>query len=517
MKNKCFSEVVRVFHERITPEEGYLAGYAAVMNAYKLQAPVPDILSLISHKHKQYQKDEWRVFTPRHMPEDTLIGHLTFALKHEGIELGLLKVLFKTVSPDEWVHMIAQEPTGQYSRKIWFLYEWLMDAALDLPNMTAGNYVDLIDTNIQFGCMASSANSKRHRVRNNLPGTRDFCPMIRKTAALEQYIRLGLSGKTKEIMGGIHPDVMARTATFLLLKDSKASYAIEGERPPQNRAQRWGRAMGQAGKSPITREELIRLQQIVIDNPRFTKMGFRRQEGFIGEHDRRHGTPIPDHISARWKDVEILMDGLIAMDRMLENDPDFDAVLAAAMTAFGFVFIHPFVDGNGRIHRYLIHHVLLRKEYVAKGMIFPVSSIIVERLDEYRKALEAFSLYRLELVEWRPDEANNVEVLNETIDLYRYFDATKQAEFLYSCVQQTVEHTIPEEVDYLEKYDRMKSYLDNYFEMPDKLVALLIRFLERGNGQLSERARNKEFRELTSEEAARIQDKFRDIFLSGNS
>lgn len=70
------------------------------------------------------------------------------------------------------------------------------------------------------------------------------------------------------------------------------------------------------------------------------------------------------------------------------------------------------------------------------------------------KTLEAFSLYCLELVEWRPDETNNVEVLNETIDLYRYFDATKQAEFLYSCVQQTVEHTIPEEVDNLEKYAR---------------------------------------------------------------
>ncbi len=89
----------------------------------------------------------------------------------------------------------------------------------------------------------------------------------------------------------------------------------------------------------------------------------------------RNGTPIPDHISARWKDVETLIDGLIAMDQLLEKDPGFDAVLAAAMVAFGFVFIHPFADGNGRIHRYLIHHLLLRKEYVAPGMIFPVSSI----------------------------------------------------------------------------------------------------------------------------------------------
>lgn len=338
--------------------------------------------------------------------------------------------------------------------------------------------------------------------------------MIRRTAVLERYMELGLSDQIKQIIGGIHPDVMARTAAFLLLKDSKASYAIEGEKPLQNRAQRWGRAIGQAGKSPITKEELVRLQQIVIDNPRFTKMGFRKQEGFIGEHDRRHGTPIPDHISARWKDVDVLVNGLITMDQMLEEDSDFDAILSAVMVAFGFVFIHPFEDGNGRIHRYLIHHVLLRKEYVAKGMIFPVSSIILERLDEYRQSLEAFSRERLDLVRWRPDESNNVEVLNETIDLYRYFDATKQAEFLYSCVQETIENTIPAEVDYLEKYDLMKDYLDNYFEMPDKTVALLIRFLEQGKGQLSERAKSKEFQELTADEVLRIQEKYQNIFIA---
>lgn len=241
-------------------------------------------------------------------------------------------------------------------------------------------------------------------------------------------------------------------------------------------------------------------------------MGFREQEGFIGEHDRRYGTPIPDHISARWKDLDALMDGLIATNQKLEKDGPFDAVLAAALIAFGFVFIHPFVDGNGRIHRYLIHHVLLRKEYVSKGIIFPVSAIILERLVEYRRVLESFSKSRLDLIEWKPAENNNVEVLNETIDLYRYFDATKQVEFLYSCVQQTIEQTIPEEVEYLEKYDLMKDYLDNLFEMPDKTVALLVRFLEQGNGKLSERAKAREFKELTEEEVDTIENKYQEIF-----
>jgi hypothetical protein len=507
-----FSQLITIFQERVAPEEGHLVGYGALYIAFNLQAPLPDTLALVSKKHKQYATEEWSVFTPRYMPEETLMGHLTFALKYEGVNLGLLKKIFGQLDPADVNELISKEPTGQYSRKIWFLYEWLTDIQLAAPNLIKGNYIDLVDETIQF-TYHGIAVSKRHRIRNNLPGVKDFCPMVRKTALLEKYIHLDLSQQIKKIIGKIHPDVMARTAAFLLLKDSKASYAIEGERPPQNRAQRWGRAIGQAGQKPISKDELIRLQQIVIDNPRFTKMGFRDQEGFIGEHDRRHGTPIPDHISARWKDLESLMNGLIAANQKLENDKSFDAVLAAAMIAFGFVFIHPFVDGNGRIHRYLIHHVLLRKEYVSKGIIFPVSAIILERLDEYRRVLESFSKPRLDLIEWKTAENNNVKVLNETIDLYRYFDATKQVEFLYSCVQQTIEQTIPEEVDYLEKYDLMKDYLDNLYEMPDKTVALLIRFLDQGNGKLSERVRSKEFKELTNGEVEAIEHKYQEIFL----
>lgn len=511
MNHNHFSQLITVFHEREVPEEGWLVGYGAIYKVFDLPAPLPDILALISRKHKQYKTADWIVFTPRHKPDDTLMDHLTFALKYEGIDLGILKNLFKKLSIEEISQLITKEPTGQYSRKLWFLYEWLMDLKLDIPDLTTGNYIDLVDETIQYASRQFTA-SKRHRVRNNLPGVRGYCPMIRKTILLEEYIHHDLSLRIKKMMGKIHPDVMARTAAFLLLKDSKASYAIEGERPPQNRAQRWGRAIGQAGQKPITKDELIRLQQIVIDNPRFTQMGLREQEGFIGAHDRRYGTPIPDHISARSKDLEALIDGLINTNQKLEQDASFDAVLAAAMIAFGFVFIHPFVDGNGRIHRYLIHHVLLRKGYVSKGIIFPVSAIILERLDEYRRVLESFSKPRLDLIEWKAAENNNVDVLNDTIDLYRYFDATKQVEFLYSCVQQTIEQTIPEEIDYLEKYDLMKDYLDNIFEMPDKTVALLVRFLEQGNGTLSERAKTKEFKELTDEEVSMIESKYQEVF-----
>ncbi len=220
---------------------------------------------------------------------------------------------------------------------------------------------------------------------------------------------------------------------------------------------------------------------------------------------------MPEHISARPDDLKALMTGLIETYELLCKD-DFDAVLIATLIAFGFVFIHPFEDGNGRIHRYLFHHVLAENDFVPKGLIFPVSAVILERIDEYRKILEHFSKPRLDLIEWRPTENNNVEVLNETIDLYRYFDATNQAEFFFECVEETVNKTLPDEVEYLKKYDLLNEFIKNYIDMPDNLVDLLIRFLSQNNGKLSKRGQKKEFAKLTDREIQAIEQKYEEIF-----
>ncbi len=68
------------------------------------------------------------------------------------------------------------------------------------------------------------------------------------------------------------------------------------------------------------------------------------------------------------------------------------------------------------------------------------------------------------------------------------------------------------EVAYLQKYDSMKIWLDNNFEMPDKMVAMLIRFLEQNNGSLSKRAQEKEFKDLTSEEIKKIESQYKITF-----
>ena len=241
-------------------------------------------------------------------------------------------------------------------------------------------------------------------------------------------------------------------------------------------------------------------------------MGLRIQGGFVGEHDRITGEPMPDHISAKYEDLDELIDGLIEVNRILIND-DFDAVLAATIIAFGFVFIHPFEDGNGRIHRYLIHHVLAKKKFVDQGIIFPISASILDHISDYRFVLESYSKPLLEFIEWKETSKHNVMVVNNTKDFYRFFDATKQAEFLFGCVEDTVENIIPNEIKYLSNYDAFKRYLEEEFEMPDKLIALLVRFLEQNNGQMSKRAQENEFNMLKSHEIEVIEAEFRSIFM----
>jgi Fic family protein len=520
MTNRAyFSFVAPVFNGLSLPE-GYISGYTAIIHALQLNVPYPKRLVIVGLKSTANTQDDFMVLPNNYLVEDTkalseieaLYKHLVFALKYEGVNLLVFKALTKHYKENDLIQLVMIEPTGQYSRRIWFFIEWLTGQEFknSTANLSKKSYVQAVDTKLQYAI--PGVKSARHKIINNLPGTVDFCPLIFKTEKLEKYINANLSDKKNNYLNAIHTDVLQRASAFLLLKDSKASFTIEGENPTNNRATRWGKAIGQAGSKPLDKEELLRLQQIVIENSRFLKMGFREEGGFVGEHDRTTGEPIPEHISAKSEDIEKLMDGLFSAYKKMEES-GFNAVLAAAEIAFGFVFIHPYVDGNGRIHRYLMHHILSKMQFAQQGIIFPVSASILNHIDDYRKILESYSHPLLDFIEWKPTPNHNVEVLNETIDFYRYFDATKQAEFLYDCVNDTIENVIPNEVNYLQKYDKMKGYLDDVFEMPDKEVALLIRFLEQNNGKLSKRAIEKEFPALEESEIKDIENTYHEIFI----
>jgi hypothetical protein len=493
-----------VFQEKIPPEKGVIVGYAALIAHFQLAMPYPTIFSLIAASNKKYINEDWQVFPTIYKPAETVYKQLQFALKYEGVHLLFFKKWFQKTDKDILVQWIAAEPTSIYSRKIWFLYEFLMQQTLPIAAADKKiKFTPLLDEKKQFA-LANGIKSNRHRIVNNLPGHVDFCPLIFKTPKLNQYIAQNLSAKNQAQLHQIHKDVLLRTSAFLLIKDSKASFSIEGENPTSSRAMRWGKAIGEAGKNNLSKIELERLQQIVIENSKFLKYGYRTQGGFVGQHDRDTHEPIPDHISAKHQDIDELMNGLLQSVQLL-HQTQYHPVLTAAIIAFGFVFIHPFVDGNGRLHRYIIHHILAKNNFTPQGIIFPVSASILQRIADYRLLLEEHSHSILPFIDWATTKENNVNVTNDTADFYKYYDATKQALFLFECINDTIENIIPQEVKYLQQYDEFKNYVDNEFELPDKLVALLVKCLLQNNGQLSKKKRESDFAAFTDEEVKNIE------------
>lgn len=495
------------WHGRGMPERGWPCGYSALIEHFELSIPAPPRLAMVAERHEPEEATDWLVFPRRRRPDDTLTDHLEFALKVEGVSLAVLNALFEVIPLEVLSSWVNQSPTSKYTRRIWFLYEWLTGRELDVPDVEGRPAaVDVVNPSQQVA-LTDGELSRRHQVRNNLPGSPRFCPMVRWTEMLKENVRKELDREAREVVGRTHPDVTARAAAFLLLSDSQSSFEIEGESPHRDRVHRWGQAIAEAGVTELTVEEFVRLQRIVIGDERFVEIGLREEGGFIGMRHRQTNEPLPEHISAKPEDLPELVEGVIAYVERAKQQ-DIDPVIVAAVAAFGLVYIHPFEDGNGRIHRWLIHHVLAEAGYNPPELPFPISAAILRNISAYRTVLQSYSKSLLPFIEWEPTDRGNVCVLNDTADYYRFFDATAHAEFLFDCVEEAVRHDLPEEVAYLESYDRFVERVRYVVEMPSAMYDLLHRFLRQNDGTLSKRARTKEFAELTEDEVAEIETIF---------
>lgn len=493
------------------PENAQLMGYAYLIEAYEIDCPPPRrmtaMLSVGQKRTVVREGIEW-VHLPRtanyRVPE-TPIEHLTVALKHEGVDLRVISQLFLRDKVErELTALIESNPRGLYSRRAWFLFEWLTNRALPVADVTGVPYIPLLDPNQYLVCRATR--SSRHKIENNLPGVPEYCPLIRRTERLADDRIKALQEEAQETVAKADPAILRRATSFLLLNESKGSFGIEGETPPRNRLERWGRIIAEARDVDLSFETLNELHRSLFDPKadRFVVYGLRTQGGFVGRHDHRDQTPIPDHISAKHEDIEALIAGLLAAyQRCLKVR--FDPALTATLLSFGFVFIHPYEDGNGRLHRFLIQKALADTGFNPEGVILPVSAAILEDLPGYRVALEDYSSTTLPFIEWETTEDRNVSVTNETAYLYRYFDATRQAEYLMDRLERTVRFSLPSELDYLARFDEAKRLISSKIDLPDRLASLFIQFCTQNDGKLSAAKRAKFFPQLEDEEVSQLE------------
>src|SRR5207247_9687322 len=119
--NNWISQPVSHIHGRALPEPAIPVGYAALIERFGLSVPVPRRLAAIAERHRLVPNQSWNLLTPRHRPPNTLEGQIVFALKWEGLDLGVLGALFKVVKPEEISELVRATPSDSFARRICIL------------------------------------------------------------------------------------------------------------------------------------------------------------------------------------------------------------------------------------------------------------------------------------------------------------------------------------------------------------------------------------------------------------
>ncbi|MCL6271151.1 Fic family protein [Sansalvadorimonas sp. 2012CJ34-2] len=294
-------------------------------------------------------------------PEETMVGHLLFALKHEGVNPGYLRQVFQQGDIQEQIKgQIEQRPNSQWSRRLWFWYEYLTGHQQEPDYRVEQNYI-----------------------------------------------------------GGPGPQGVALT-------------------PPQ-----------------------------------------------------------PEHI-------EDLMDDWFAMVERL-SDSDIPASIRAGILSASFVYLHPFMDGNGRISRYLIQDVLAKSGILQPGIILPVSGGILNRQQDYYRTLDQISRTICDQTDFYIDEAGHITIEGETDHLFRYLDLTTYCQWLCEVIRDVAESLLPKEIDMLVVADKLYHTLDKVLGLSAKDLRLMVKIILDNNGKLSKR-KCKQFEFLTDADFIRIED-----------
>jgi hypothetical protein len=457
----------------------------------------------------------------RHLPaayrppeEAGVLGHVAFALKHEVPHLGLLTATFRRVQPAEVGAYIAASPTGAYARRIGYFYEMLTghDLTPFLQGVTiGGNYADLLDPAKLV--TAEPRRNGRWRVLDNLPGTRTYAPLIERTAAAEAALRNDWGAETSAALsvGAGDDSLIRRALNYLYLKETRSSFAIERETPSEARAARFVEALKQAGggstAEALSETNLSALQNLIVDE-RFAERGFRKIQNYVAATVRWrtviHYVPPPPQpltgLMAGWSE---------AISRLEAAAP----LAQATVASFGFVFHHPFEDGNGRLHRYLLHDFMARRRVIPGGMALPVSAAILADMRGYDDALEAYSKTVEALVAYEMNGQDEMTVTNfNAIDwVWRYPDLTPQVEYLGQVLRRSVD-LVAEEVAYLSQYDALEKKARTIIDMPDQRLSALLTCIHENGGKLSNNRRKQRFTELTDQEILALETAYAEAF-----
>ncbi|KDQ20456.1 hypothetical protein BOTBODRAFT_183241 [Botryobasidium botryosum FD-172 SS1] len=386
---------------------------------------------------------KWIVIDDAESSSRDYLYHLDFALSHEGVNLCILWFLFhsdKFSASTFELYILAclQSEERSTAQQMWFWYEFLTGKNLSLPDLGSASEpgpVFLLDPDIYH--TPRPIPSPRHGILANQLGNRGFCPVLRKhlSSIPSQELAEKLRSALKQV-----PDGMVRSVrTTLYAAETTASYEIEYEYPSEDQV----RSISQEIETilsdasfAITEDSLCSLNQTFLGNKSPTT--YRNFQNWISTA----------YIPPKPSDVNSLMSSLLSCLDTILDDPFIDPITAATIIAIGFVDIHPFRDGNGRLHRFLLHFILSRKGFYDPGIILPLSKGILDSKEKYFESLRADRKYLMRVIDYTFDPQADTLTVNNPIThpWYRYPDMTATANFLRDALSATIDVHLPREI-----------------------------------------------------------------------
>ncbi len=463
------------------------------------------VLSQVGGQRRAQVIDGYRLETfPENMrPAPDFASHLQFHLRYEVVHFEFLARLFRASGPAPLQAWIDSEPTGRYARRSAFLYEWLTGNELAVPPKLGGNYVDALDSDLMVASSpARIVKNSRWRVNDNIPGTPAFTPLLAKSDAVRAAIATNVAGLFGDLAQEFGEELLLRAAAWMTLRESKASFSIEGEddKAHTSRIQRFADVMARRtghGNLPLSTEPMAELQREILGPLHTLKhLGIRQSPVFVGETVRFQ--EIVHYVAPP---AAMLSDMLEGVRVFLERTEGQSSAMRSTVAAFAFVYIHPMADGNGRVHRFLINDTLRRDGVIPAPVILPVSAVIDADAGErraYNEVLDAVSRPLMESVrdmvafstqqtEFPDGVVSNFKFSGEDVatPVWRYPDLGPHVVYMADVLARTITEQMREESRYLRSYHRAREAIKDIVEMPDVQADRLIRSIEQNEGKLS--------------------------------
>jgi len=366
-------------------------------------------------------------------------------------------------------------------RQICYLWELTNGQPLEGLPAAAGAYSPLFDPE-KFVTGPSHRNA-RWRVDFNGLGSPSYCPTVRHTPEIQALLDKNILGSASQFIAGLDKTALDRAVQWADLSETQGSFVIENELPTSSKAEAFAALLARANAPErMTEDYLVALQNLAVSNPLDKAVQFRSGQNWL-----RNALPGALGVTYLPPEPSLMMSLMDEIMTLANNTKSgIDPLILGSLVSFGFVFAHPFMDGNGRLARFLFHKLVCSHGVLPNGLVLPVSVAMKRHEERYLYVLQTFSKPARAL--WQVTAIDDVRVdavFKGDPEIYRYWDATDCVAFGLQMASEALERDLRDESVFLHRFDLVYKAVNDAVDMNNNDLVLLVRSCLQNEGKLS--------------------------------